>query len=278
MSAARTVGAITLIKKERLMKPRHVLYLAILPLLVTACQKAPEQEAAPAPAPALALETDAQVYSYGVGFQIGSQMASSPVEMDTDGLIAGLKDALAQTEPQVDQGRLQEVAQRLQGEMQAKQEAETEVLGAENATAAAAYMAENAAKDGVVVLENGLQYRVIESAEGEKPAETDTVVVNYRGTFIDGTEFDSSYGRGEPAQFPLNAVIPGWQQALQMMSVGSKWEVVIPPELAYGPGGQGPIPPSSALVFEVELLEINPAPAEAAEVVEAEAEAEAQTD
>lgn len=249
------------------MKPRHVLYLAILPLLVTACQKAPEQEAAAAPA--LALDTDAQVYSYGVGYQIGSQMASSPVEMNADGLIAGLKDALAQAEPRVDQGRLQEVAQRLQGEMQAKQEAEAGVLGAENAAAAEAYMAENAAKEGVVVLDNGLQYRVIESAEGEKPAETDTVVVNYRGTFIDGTEFDSSYGRGEPAQFPLNAVIPGWQQALQLMSVGSKWEVVIPPELAYGPGGQGPIPPSSALVFEVELLEINP-------VAEAGAEAEAE--
>lgn len=239
------------------MKPKHVFYLALLPLLVTACQKAPEPAATAAAEPTL--ETDNQVYSYGVGFQIGSQMAASPIEMDSDGIIAGLNDALAQKEPRVEQERLQEVAQRLQSEMESKQKAESEALSVENAAAAEAFMAENANKEGVVTLENGLQYRVIESAEGEMPAETDTVVVNYRGTFVDGTEFDSSYSRGEPAQFPLNAVIPGWQQALQLMPVGSKWEVYIPPELAYGSGGQGPIPPSSALIFEVELVEITPA-------------------
>jgi FKBP-type peptidyl-prolyl cis-trans isomerase len=237
------------------MKSRYLLSLAIVPVLITACQKTPEP---PAAAQELALDTDIQIYSYGVGNQIGSQMAASPVEMDADSLIAGLKDAIAGSEPRVAQERLQEVAQRLQGEMEAKQAAETEAMSKENAAAAEAFLAENAAKEGVVVLENGLQYRIIESAEGEKPAETDTVVVNYRGSFIDGTEFDSSYTRGEPAQFPLNAVIPGWQQALQLMPVGSKWEVFIPPELAYGSGGQGPIPPSSALVFEVELMEIAP--------------------
>lgn len=247
------------------MKPKHMLYLTILPVLITACQKAPEADA---PAE-LALDTDAQVYSYGVGYQIGSQMAGSPIEMDADGLIAGLQDALGQEEPRVEEARLQEVAQRLQQDVQSQQQAEAEVLAVENAAAAEAFLAENATKEGVVVLENGLQYRIIESAEGEKPTETDIVAVNYRGTFIDGTEFDSSYTRGEPAQFPLNAVIPGWQQALQLMPVGSKWEVFIPYELAYGSGGQGPIPPSSALVFEVELIEI----VAEAEATEAEAAA-----
>lgn len=246
------------------MKLKHAFYVALLPVLVTACQKAPEQDTAVAAE--MALDTDTQVYSYGVGFQIGNQMAASPIDMSAEGVIAGLQDALAEKEPRVAQERLQEVAQRLQSEMESKQQAESEALAVENAAAAIAFLEENSAKEGVVTLDNGLQYRVIESAEGEKPAATDTVVVNYRGTFIDGTEFDSSYSRGEPAQFPLNAVIPGWQQALQLMPVGSKWEVYIPPELAYGPGGQGPIPPSSALVFEVELLEITPVP-EPAEAV-----------
>lgn len=243
------------------MKPRQLLYL-LVPLLLIACQKAPEQAVAQDTAPKL--ETDAQVYSYGVGFQIGSQMAASPIEMDADGVIAGLKDALAGNDPAVEEGRLQEVAQRLQQEMEAKHKAETEALSGKNAEESAAFMAENAEKPNVVTLDSGLQYRILESAEGEKPQATDTVVVNYRGSLIDGTEFDSSYARGEPAQFPLNAVIPGWQEALQLMPVGSKWEVFIPPELAYGPGGQGPIPPSSALIFEVELLEITP-PASVAE-------------
>jgi FKBP-type peptidyl-prolyl cis-trans isomerase len=245
-----------------------VFYLALLPLFISACQKAPETTA-PAATPVAAvepaLESDVQVYSYGVGFQIGSQMAASPIEMSSEGLIAGLQDALAEKEPRVAQEKMQEVAQRLQGEMEARQQAEAEVKSKENSAAAEAFLAANAKKEGVVVLDNGLQYRVIENAEGEKPAQTDTVVVNYRGTFIDGTEFDSSYTRGEPAEFPLNAVIPGWQQALQLMPVGSKWEVFIPPALAYGSGGQGPIPPSSALIFEVELMEIKPDVAPAAQ-------------
>jgi FKBP-type peptidyl-prolyl cis-trans isomerase len=244
------------------MKSRHLIFAAVLPFFVVACQKAPEQTASPEPeaqaiaASATSLDSDVEVYSYGVGFQIGSQMAASPVEMNSDNLIAGLQDGLAENESLVTQERMQEVAQRFQAEMAAKQQAEAEALSIENAAAAEAFLAANAVKDNVVVLDNGLQYRIIESAEGAKPATTDTVVVNYRGSFIDGTEFDSSYSRGEPAEFPLNAVIPGWQQALQMMPVGSKWEVFIPPALAYGSGGQGPIPPSSALVFEVELMEI----------------------
>lgn len=245
------------------MKPIQLLYLALVPLLLVACQKAPEQQATDAPKEPT-LETDAQIYSYGVGYQIGSQMSASPIEMDEQGVITGLQDALAEKDPRVEQQQLQEVAQRLQQQMESQQQAEREALSETNAAASEAFLAANAEKPNVVTLDNGLQYRIIESAEGEKPAATDTVKVDYRGTLVDGTEFDSSYARGEPAEFPLNAVIPGWQQALQLMPVGSKWEIFIPSDLAYGPGGQGPIPPSSALIFEVELLEIVP-PASVAE-------------
>ena len=224
------------------MKSRHLLIAAVLPLFIVACQKAPEQAVSPEPAAAAAasptLDSDVQVYSYGVGFQIGSQMAASPLEMNSENVIAGLKDGLAKSESLVSQEKMQEVAQRFQAEMAAKQQAEADVLSKDNAAAAEAFLAANASKEGVTVLDNGLQYRVIESAEGAKPGASDTVVVHYRGTFIDGTEFDSSYSRDEPAEFPLNAVIPGWQQALQLMPVGSKWEVFIPPALAYGSGGQ----------------------------------------
>lgn len=254
------------------MKSRHLLCLAVLPLFVVACQKAPEQVATPEPAAKASpvatastptLDSDVEVYSYGVGFQIGSQMAASPLEMNSENVIAGLKAGLAKSESLVSQERMQEVAQRFQAEMAAKQQAEAEVLSKDNAAAAEAFLAANASKEGVTVLDNGLQYRIIENTDGAKPGAADTVVVHYRGTFIDGTEFDSSYSRNEPAEFPLNAVIPGWQQALQLMPVGSKWEVFIPPALGYGSGGQGPIPPSSALIFEVELMEIKPAEPEA---------------
>ena len=233
----------------------RILSVALLPLLVTACQKQPESELEIVE---LALENDAQVYSYGVGYQIGSQMAASPMPMDGDSLMAGLEDALGGSDPRVEQERLQEVGQRLQAKMQEEQQAMNSELSAENSEAAMAFLAENATGENVVTLESGLQYRIIETAEGEKPKADDSVVVNYRGTLIDGTEFDSSYKRGEPARFPVKAVIPGWQEALQLMSVGSKWEVFIPPELAYGEGGQGPIPPGSALIFEVEVMEIVP--------------------
>ena len=244
------------------MKCKQLIYLGLAPVLLTACQQAPEESAveiddsAGVAAAVASLESDVEIYSYGVGYQIGSQMANAPIDMDGDGVVMGIRDALAQVEPQVDQQRLQEVAQRVQSDMQERQATESKELSEANAAAAQDFLKANGAKDGVVTLDSGLQYRVLTDAEGAKPSADDTVLVHYSGKLIDGTEFDSSYQRGQPATFPVNAVIQGWQDALQLMSVGSKWEVVIPPELAYGPGGQGPIPPSSALVFEVELLEI----------------------
>lgn len=241
------------------MNSKRLITVALLPLLVTACQKSTHDAGAGgASGEAVVLESDVQVYSYGVGYQIGSQMAASPMDLDGRGLIAGIQDALDKAEMRVDQQRMQDVAQRMQASMMEQQQAEQSRLAASNAQAATEFLAENAGKANVVSLDSGLQYRVIESAEGEKPGEDSTVVVNYRGTLIDGTEFDSSYARGEPVTFPVGNVIPGWQEALKLMQVGSKWEVFVPPDLAYGSGGQGPIPPNSALIFEIELLEIAP--------------------
>jgi FKBP-type peptidyl-prolyl cis-trans isomerase len=129
--------------------------------------------------------------------------------------------------------------------------------GTPAAGAGAAFLAENAQKVGVVTTASGLQYRVITEGSGSRPGPTDTVTVNYRGTLIDGTQFDSSYDRGQPATFPLNQVIAGWTEGLQLMTVGSTYEFVIPSQLGYGASGQGPIPPNAVLIFEVELLGIN---------------------
>ena len=148
---------------------------------------------------------------------------------------------------------LQGYQQKKMAEMQAEAEQEATL----NQQASEAFLAANAEKDGVVVLDSGLQYKVLEAGEGAKPAADDTVEVHYRGTLIDGTEFDSSYARGESITFPVGGVIAGWTEALQLMPVGSKWELYIPSDLAYGPGGtQGVIGPNQALVFEVELLGI----------------------
>ena len=241
------------------MKRKELFFLGLAPLMLAACQQSADGADSSSESAASSLESDVEIYSYGVGYQIGSQMVKAPIEMDRNGLILGIQDALAKNEPQVEQQRLQEVATRIQSDLKARQSAENEALSEKNAEAAKAFLEANGGKDGVVTLDSGLQYRVLTAGDGAKPGAEDTVLVHYRGTLIDGTEFDSSYSRGEPASFPVSAVIQGWQSALQLMPVGSKWEVVIPPELAYGSGGQGPIPPSSALIFEMELLEIKSA-------------------
>lgn len=243
----------------------------LLPLALTACQQAAEEPkaedstVASAVAGDVQLETDMQIYSYGVGYQIGNQMTTSPMEMDAAAISAGIQDAMGGNAERIPMEKLVEVAGRIQAEMQqkqaemqAQQQAEAAALAAENAKASADYLAANAKNEDVVVTASGLQYQILEASEGEKPVASDTVVVNYRGTLVDGTEFDSSYKRGTPAEFPVGAVIKGWQEAIQLMPVGSKWKIVIPPELAYGAGGQGPVPGNAALVFEVELLEIKP--------------------
>ena len=201
------------------------------------------------------LENHIDQASYGVGLNIGRQLASESVEMNADAIAAGIKDVLTEAEQRIDDSVIEAAFNQVREEQQRKQDA----LNDAAAKASENFLAENAKRDGVQVTESGLQYEVLTAAEGEgeKPAATDTVRVHYHGTLTDGTVFDSSVERGEPAQFPVNGVIKGWIEALQLMQPGDKWKLTIPADLAYGARSPSPkIPANSALVFEVELLEI----------------------
>lgn len=191
--------------------------------------------------------------SYGIGLQIGQQLLESQLDVTAEAVAKGIFDVLNQHKPALE---LNEVAQALQTLQQQAVEAQ-QAQFKQFEEAGAQFLAENAKKDGVKTTESGLQYEVLVQGEGKIPAKTDKVRVHYTGTLIDGTVFDSSVQRGQPAEFPVNGVIAGWIEALSMMPVGSKWRLAIPHNLAYGERGAGAsIPPFSALVFEVELLEI----------------------
>ena len=189
--------------------------------------------------------------SYALGLSIGQNFKASGIKAITsEDFIAGLQDALAEREPQLTNERAREVINQLFTRLQ-QEEAEL------NAAAGKEYQEIMRHKSGVVTLPNGLQYEIIKEGSGAKPKATDKVRVHYHGTLINGVVFDSSVERGEPAEFPLNAVIPGWTEILQLMPVGSKWRVVIPSELAYGSRGAGDvIRPNMTLIFEIELLDI----------------------
>ncbi|MGQ9426919.1 FKBP-type peptidyl-prolyl cis-trans isomerase [Gilvimarinus sp. F26214L] len=205
--------------------------------------------------------------SYVFGFNIGQQFKSQQIELDPQIVAQAIEDVYSDAEPQLSQEEMQTAMQSFQQEyeekmasMQADQQAEREAAAADNKQKGEEFLAANAEKEGVVTLPSGLQYKQIEEGEGESPEAADTVTVHYRGTLIDGTEFDSSYERGEPVSFPLQNVIPGWTEGLQHMKEGSKYELYIPSDLAYGPGGSGPvIGPNETLIFEVELLEVDKA-------------------
>ncbi|MDF1762355.1 MAG: FKBP-type peptidyl-prolyl cis-trans isomerase [Oleibacter sp.] len=202
----------------------------------------------------VSLDTTAQKASYGVGLNIGRQLKQEGAEMDANSVISGIRDAIADAEPKLTNEEIQAAFQQMQEDAERKQQA----LSDEAAKASTDFLAENAKRDGVKTTDSGLQYEVITSVEeGESPAPTDQVRVHYHGTLITGEVFDSSVERGEPAEFPVNGVIRGWVEALQMMKVGEKWKLYIPADLAYGARSPSPkIPANSALVFEVELLEI----------------------
>lgn len=201
-------------------------------------------------------ETNEQKLSYSIGQNFAGQLQQSGIAIDLDALKAGLDDGFVNAEPRVSAEDVQTAQQAIMQELQAQQQAEFDIAANENAAASAAFLTENATKEGVQVTASGLQYKVINQGDGPMPSDGDTVRVHYKGTLVDGTEFDSSYSRGEPAEFPVNAVISGWTEALQLMNVGAKYELYIPADLAYGPGGTGPIGPNAALIFEVELLAI----------------------
>ena len=202
------------------------------------------------------LETLEQKASYGIGRQMGDQLAQQPFEgMNVSAISAGIADALDGAEMRVEVKEIQEAFNVLNERIRAQQEEEAKKASAVGEE----FLAENAKRDGVVVLESGLQYEIIEAGEegSDKPTKESKVRTHYHGTFIDGKVFDSSYDRGQPAEFPVTGVIAGWVEALQMMPVGSKWKLFIPYQLAYGErGAGGAIGPYAALVFEVELLAI----------------------
>lgn len=202
----------------------------------------------------LQLNTQEKQASYGIGLQMGEQLAANPFDgLEISAIAAGISDAFAGAESKVSREDLQSAFEVISGRMQAAAAEQAEVLGA----AGAAYLAENAAKEGVTVTESGLQYEVITLGEGETPTAESTVSVHYHGTLTDGTVFDSSVERGEPTEFPIGGVIAGWTEALQLMPVGSKYKLAIPADLAYGERGAGAaIGPHATLVFEVELLAI----------------------
>ncbi|MBS3799300.1 MULTISPECIES: FKBP-type peptidyl-prolyl cis-trans isomerase [unclassified Pseudoalteromonas] len=227
-------------------------------LALTACN----QEAAKQEVKEVKLETEAQQQAYGIGASVGTFLNKDLADkkelgivLDQELMLRGFKDALA-GEAKLDEEKIREVLTTLDESVRTKQQEQAKAAAAKSKEEGEKYLADNAKKEGVTVTESGLQYEVITAAEGDKPAETDTVKVHYKGTLIDGTEFDSSYSRNEPTSFPLNRVIPGWTEGLQLMPVGSKYKFTIPSELAYGERDLGKIPANSTLVFEVELLEI----------------------
>ena len=203
--------------------------------------------------PAPTLDTQQKKVSYAIGLNLGKSLAAQKVEADLDSLNRGVKDGIAGTSLLDDQ-QIQETMETFQKEMQTKMTQQ----GQANKDAGVAFLADVAKKPGVQKTASGLLYEIVKAGDGPKPASTDTVKVHYKGTLIDGKEFDSSYKRNEPAVFPVNRVITGWHEALQLMPVGSKWKLYIPSDLAYGPQGAagGAIPPNAVLVFEVELLSI----------------------
>lgn len=202
------------------------------------------------------LDNDKQKLSYIFGIQVGQNMMQEGVELDMAAFTAGVEDMFSQTPPQIEQPEAERVigefqqrkAKALAEEMNKKQEVATK------------YLEENKTKEGVVTTESGLQYKIIKAGDGATPKPEDKVIAHYKGTLLDGTVFDSSYDRGEPATFPVEGVIQGWQEALQLMKEGAKWELVIPASLAYGPRGAGQlIGPNETLKFEIELVAITAA-------------------
>lgn len=205
---------------------------------------------------AAALKTEMDKVSYIIGTQIARNFKSQDIEVNLDSLLWGLKDGLAGKELVLSQDEMQQIYTNFQQQMMAKQTAKRAKEAAENLAKGKAFLEQNKAKEGVKVLPSGLQYKVIKEGTGKIPTADDKVKTHYQGTLTDGTEFDSSYKRNQPAEFAVKGVIKGWTEALQLMKEGAKWELYVPADLAYGERGRPGIPPNSVLIFQIELLEI----------------------
>jgi FKBP-type peptidyl-prolyl cis-trans isomerase len=224
-------------------------------LILVGCEETSKPKADASVAAAVALESEMQKVSYIMGTNIGGQIKGEAFEVDIPSLTLGLSDAVAGNEPKLSEDEVKAVIEAFQAKMMAEQEASAKLVAETNIKEGEAFLAENAKKEGVVVLESGLQYKILTAGTGAIPTPENTVEVHYKGTLLDGTEFDSSFKRGVPAQFGVTQVIPGWVEALQLMKEGAKWELYVPADLAYGPGGTGGlIGPNQTLIFEVELL------------------------
>jgi FKBP-type peptidyl-prolyl cis-trans isomerase len=227
-------------------------FAATIAVATPSFSQTPEPAAAPAAAPAPATVPMDKV-SYFIGTNIGGQFKSQGINVDFTAFQEGIKDAMAGKEPKYSREELMAAMQAFEGQMQAEAAKKAEAAKADGEK----FLADNGKREGVKTTASGLQYEVIKAGTGAKPAATDKVKVHYHGTLLDGKVFDSSVDRGEPVEFPVQGVIKGWVEALQLMPVGSKWKLFIPSELAYGKqGAGGDIGPDAALIFEVELLDI----------------------
>ena len=249
-------------------------------------QKAPADSTAAKKPTILILQTQKDKASYAIGMNIGKSMKKDEIDVDPEILARGMKDAIDGKQSLLSDQEMQTVLTTLQNDVRKRQQEGFQQASEKNKKEGEAFLAANKDKPGVITLPSGLQYKILQPGDGPKPTATDTVVCNYSGTLLDGTEFDSSYKRGQPATFGVGQVIKGWTEALQLMPVGSKWQLFVPSSLAYGERGTGggPIGPNATLIFEVELLSIQakpepkaaPAPAPAAKP-QAQPQAQPQT-
>jgi FKBP-type peptidyl-prolyl cis-trans isomerase FklB len=221
------------------------LLVAAMSVLLLACQGTQKKE----------LKTTQDSVSYIIGTNIGGNLKAQKVDVDVDALARGIKESMDTGKPLLTEDQIRTLMTAFQQKMMEKQQSEAKVAGEKHRKEGEAFLATNKTKEGVVTTPTGLQYKVIKAGTGPKPKPDQTVTVNYRGSTIDGKEFDSSFKRGEPATFGVGQVIAGWSEAIQLMPVGSKWELYVPANLAYGDRGSGEnIPPGATLIFEVELL------------------------
>jgi FKBP-type peptidyl-prolyl cis-trans isomerase len=194
--------------------------------------------------------------SYSLGYTFGQSMRAQGLDIKLEVYYSGIRDAVGGTTPPLSQEEMRKIVSEIQQRVMAARQKELKEMGEKNLVAGKAFLEENKKKEGVKTLASGLQYKVLVEGSGKTPKAADQVTVHYKGTFIDGNEFDSSYKRGNPATFEADKVVRGWTEALQLMKEGSKWQLFIPPELGYGDRGTGPIPPNSTLIFEVELISV----------------------
>ena len=227
---------------------QSLIFLAVVSLASTGFSQQPTQ-----------LKDEKDKVSYSIGLDIGNTFKKQKMDINTDVLMAGIKDAQSGAKPLLSEEQVKETMTAFSKSMVEKQTAAAKEAAEKNAAEGEKFLAENKAKEGVKTTPSGLQYKVLREGSGASPKETDTVVTQYRGTLINGTEFDSSYKRNEPTTFPVNRVIKGWTEALQMMKPGAKYQLFIPANLAYGERGAGQdIGPNETLIFEIELLSVKP--------------------